>query len=179
MKITNGSGKNHQSIRIAATNGKEFRDLYWVNIRKTEIQCGLSAKGYPRHTSLHESGEKRISKENVNSELEIEAPAIGQVVDKQPEKIKSINQLTGIEDLDKCVLFIDDNSLKDYPIFTKKKKHDSVVYVDVRCFHNNVLSLDTWVSPPGHFHHRMPKPPGFRTIFEFPWGWFIIHIGDN
>ena len=178
MQVIESKKKRSYHIRIVATNGSRTRALSWVNVRPNEVQCGVSAAAYRYHSSFHQSGDIRISKEHQTQPMENEAIAVGQT-GEPPSERKPLDQLTGKERVGAFVLPIDKNSLGDYHPFRKKAEHDSVIYVDTRCFPRGCVSIEAWVSPPGHFFQRMPKPPGFRSIFDLSPCWVIIDIGDQ
>jgi len=167
--------KHLYQVRVAATNGKSTWDLCWVKVRPREVQSGLSVSAYRYHSSFHQSGEIRISKEPASSPLGGEVPAVAQI-GSGTWKREPLDQLKGAERVASFVLPIDENSLQDYPPFRKKKEHDSVVYIDTRFFVKNCVSIEIWVAPSGYFFKRMPEPPGFRSIFDLPLCWVVIDV---
>ncbi len=171
-------------VRVVATNGKRTRDLCWAKVRlkRKEIQCGISSPHYKYHSSYHQSGEIRISREPLLSPLECEPPAVAQIGSGNWIKLP-LDKLGNAERVVSFFVLIDDVSLQDYPPFTKKTQLDSIVYVDTRFLTKNAIGISMWVSRPDYFFERMPKPPGFRHISELPSNempslWFIVDV-DN
>ena len=162
-------------VRVVLTNDEETRNLFWVKAGPYDIYCGVA--GIPYHGSYHKSGEIRMTRQVIPNNV---LPAAGFICyhgKDKPFMVEPPSQLGRSELLGTCFVPNDEQSFKEYEVL-QKKKYDGIVYVDTRNF-GEVIFVEAWASKPYNFFERMPKPPGFRSIFDFPLCWIVIDIGDK
>jgi len=161
-----------KKLRVGVTDGKQIRSVFWVNVGDRDIYCGM--RGVPYHGTYHDSGEIHMAKQAPPNEEPPGASFICYHGKSSPFRVKSPSQLGGGELLGATVIPNNEASLKDFEVMGGKK-YDGIVYVDARLFRGAIV-IRAWASRPDYFFQPMPKPPGFRSIFDLPLCWVVIDV---
>lgn len=161
-----------KKLRVGVTNGKQTRGVFWVNVGTRDIYCGV--KGVPYHGSYHLSGEIHVAKQAPPSEEPPAAAFMCYHGKDNPFIVESPAKLQGSELLGAAMIPNNEAYLKDFEVLVRKK-YDGIVCVDTRLF-GGAIGIRAWAAKPNYFFERMPKPPGFRSIFDLPLCWVIIDV---